>query len=96
GESLKQLRQRVVSTAQLLAARHPGELIVMVCHGGVLDVLYRAATRLELQAPRTWALGNAAINRLLWTPDGFTLVGWADTQHLEREADAQSLDETST
>ncbi|MDO8386766.1 MAG: histidine phosphatase family protein [Polaromonas sp.] len=94
GESLRQLRERVVSTAQLLAARHPGELIAMVGHGGVLDVLYRAATRLELQAPRTWALGNAAINRLLWTPDGFSLVGWADTQHLE--ADAKPLDETST
>jgi probable phosphoglycerate mutase len=86
GESLKQLRERVVSTAHSLAARHPG----------VLDVLYRAATRLELQAPRTWALGNAAINRLLWTPDGFSLVGWADTQHLEPEADAKPLDETST
>jgi probable phosphoglycerate mutase len=96
GESLKQLRERVVSTAHTLAARHPGELIVMVGHGGVLDVLYRAATRLELQAPRTWALGNAAINRLLWTPDGFSLVGWADTHHLEREADAKPLDETST
>ncbi len=96
GESLKQLRERVVSTAQTLAAQHPGELIVMVGHGGVLDVLYRAATRLELQAPRTWALGNAAINRLLWTPDGFTLVGWADTQHLELEPDAKPLDETSS
>ncbi len=30
----------------------------------------RAAT----QAPRTWQLANAAINRLLWTPDGLTLV----------------------
>jgi probable phosphoglycerate mutase len=96
GESLTQLRERVVGTAQLLAAQHPGELIMLVGHGGVLDILYRAATRLELQAPRTWALGNAAINRLLWTPDGFTLVGWADTQHLEGEADARPLDETST
>ena len=96
GESLVQLRERVVGTAQLLAAQHPGELIMMVGHGGVLDILYRAATRLELQAPRTWALGNAAINRLLWTPDGFTLVGWADTQHLEAQAPDKPLDETST
>jgi len=96
GESLKQLRERVVCTAQTLAAQHPGELIVMVGHGGVLDVLYRAATRLDIQAPRTWALGNAAINRLLWTPDGFSLVGWADTQHLEADADASPLDETTT
>ncbi|MBW8722737.1 MAG: histidine phosphatase family protein, partial [Polaromonas sp.] len=83
GESLIDLRSRVVATAERLAAEHPGELIALVGHGGVMDVLYRAATRLDIQAPRTWALGNAAINRLLWTPEGFTLVGWADTQHLD-------------
>ena len=82
GESLLALRERVVAAAARLAANHPGELIAMVAHGGVMDVLYRAATRLDIQAPRTWALGNAAINRLLWTPTGFALVGWGDTQHL--------------
>jgi probable phosphoglycerate mutase len=92
GESLIEFRQRVTDAAHDIAARHPGELVVMVGHGGVLDVLYRAATRQELQAPRTWELGNAAINRLLWTPDGLTLVGWADAAHLNDE----SLDEFST
>ena len=59
----------------------------MFTHGGVLDVLYRAATGLGLQDARTWRLDNAAINRLLWTPDGgLTLVGWADSFHLEDEA----------
>ncbi|MHB1249320.1 MAG: histidine phosphatase family protein, partial [Polaromonas sp.] len=86
GESLLALRSRVVAAAERLAARHPGELIALVGHGGVMDVLYRAATRLDIQAPRTWALGNAAINRLLWSPEGFTLVGWADTQHLDDKA----------
>ena len=84
GESLRALRERVVDTTHRLAARHPGELVLLVTHGGVLDVLYRAATRQDIQAPRTWQLGNAAINRLLWTPGhGLSLVGWADTQHLE-------------
>ena len=92
GESLLQFRTRVTQTAHGLAARHPGELIVLVAHGGVLDVLYRDATGQELQAPRTWELGNAAINRLLYTPEGLTLVGWADTHHLQNES---TLDETS-
>ena len=91
GESLMALRSRVISAAQRLAALHSGELIVMVGHGGVMDVLYRAATRLDIQAPRTWALANAAINRLLWTAEGFRLVGWADTQHLDEDV----LDETA-
>ena len=82
GESLRVFRDRVTRVAAELAARHPGELVTLVAHGGVMDVLYRAATRQELQAPRTWQLGNAAINRMLWTPEGFSLVGWSDTAHL--------------
>jgi probable phosphoglycerate mutase len=69
-----------------------GQQIVLVAHGGVMDVLYRIATGQDLQAPRSWNLGNAAINRLLWTPDGLTLIGWSDTRHLD---DDQALDETT-
>jgi probable phosphoglycerate mutase len=92
GESLIMLRERVLTTVDELATRHVGEQIVLVAHGGVMDVLYRAATRLDLQAPRTWQLPNTAVNRLLWTPEGLSLVGWADTSHL----DDKSRDETST
>jgi probable phosphoglycerate mutase len=56
-----------------------------------MDCLYRAATRLALDAPRSWQLGNASINRLLHSPQGFTLVGWSDTYHLEET----SLDESA-
>jgi len=83
GESLLELRERVTRTLTELAARHPGEQIVVVAHGGVLDALYRVATGQEVNSPRTWELPNGAINRLLWTPEGFTLVGWSDTQHLD-------------
>ncbi|GAB2456775.1 histidine phosphatase family protein [Comamonas humi] len=90
GESLQTLQQRASAAVDRLAVRHPGQQIALVAHGGLLDMLYRLATRQPLQAPRTWALGNAAINRLLWTPDtGLTLVGWADARHLE----APGLDE---
>jgi 2,3-bisphosphoglycerate-dependent phosphoglycerate mutase len=83
GESLLQLRERVTRTMKDLASRHYGELIAVVAHGGVLDTLYRVATGQEVNSPRTWQLPNGAINRLLWTPEGFTLVGWSDTQHLD-------------
>lgn len=86
GESLQMLRERVARTVDRLAAPHAGELIVLTVHGGVLDTLYRLATGQDLQAPRTWTLGNAAINRLLWTPQGLGLVGWADAQHLDAAA----------
>ena len=86
GESLEALRIRVIAAAQQRAEQHPGELVALVAHGGVMDVLYRAATHLPIQAPRTWSLSNAAINRLLWTPRVFSLVGWGDTQHLDSDA----------
>lgn len=85
GESLATMHQRITRTANELAARHLGEQIVLVAHGGVLDMLYRAATGQDLQAPRSWEVGNAAINRLLWTPEGLTLVGWSDKRHLDDE-----------
>lgn len=93
GETLIEFYERCVTTATRLAAAHAGQTIALVTHGGVLDCLYRAATRVALNAPRTWQIGNTSINRLLWTDDGFTLVGWGDTQHLE-QLDAV-LDEAS-
>ena len=92
GESLLALHERIVQTVFELAERHRNEQIVLVAHGGVLDVLYRAATGQDLQTPRTWNIGNATINRLLWTPEGLTLVGWADARHLDEDT---ALDETS-
>ena len=92
GESLVQLRDRIATTVTALASQHVGEQIVLVAHGGVMDALYRLATRQEIESPRTWELGNAAINRLLWTPDGLSLIGWSDTRHL----DEATLDEVIT
>ena len=86
GETTLQLRERVSRTVDALARPHIGQQIVLVAHGGVMDILYRLATRQELHAPRTWELGNTAINRLLWTPDALTLVGWADARHLDDAA----------
>ena len=58
-------------------------------------VVSKPAARLGLQAPRSWELTNTAINRLLWTPEGLSLVGWADIGHLQDDADAP-LDESTT
>jgi len=83
GESLIAFDARAVAALTRIAAAAPGRTIAIVTHGGVLDCLYRAATGLALDAPRSWQLGNAAINRVLFTGERFTLVGWSDTAHLE-------------
>jgi probable phosphoglycerate mutase len=91
-ESLRGFQARCVASVARLAAAHAGQVIALVSHGGVLDALYRAATHVALDAPRSWQLGNAAINRLLHSDQGFTLVGWDDSAHL----DGLALDEAST
>ena len=82
GETFRAFSARAVAACARIAADHAGKSIAIVTHGGVLDAVYRAACRIDLGAPRTWELGNATVNRLLYTPGGFTLVGWNDTQHL--------------
>lgn len=91
GESLRTFNERCIATATRLAAAHPGQTIALVAHGGVLDCFYRAACGVTLQAPRTWVIGNTSVNRLLYTGDTFTLIGWGDMQHLENAV----LDESS-
>jgi probable phosphoglycerate mutase len=86
GESLRDFHHRCVGACAALAARHRGQTLLVVAHGGVLDCLYRAATRTSVDAPRSWQLGNATVNRLLHTDAGFTLVGWNDEQHLADDA----------
>ena len=86
GETLTAFYARAVAAVTALAARHRGQHIVVVAHGGVLDALYRAATRVALAAPRTGQVGNASINRLLASDAGLTLVGWADSLHLDAAA----------
>lgn len=92
GESLLQLQARIVDAVTQLAERHLGRGMALFTHGGVLDIVYRHATGQGLQAPRTWAIGNGAVNRLLWAPDtGLRLLAWCDTSHLQ----ARALDEDS-
>ena len=91
GETLRTFYARCVEAILRVVEAHAGKTVVVVTHGGVLDCLYRAASRVDLDAPRTWQLDNAAINRLLHTASGLTLVGWNDTGHLDDDA----LDETA-
>ncbi len=83
GESLRRFHARAVAAVRSLCARHPGECIAIVSHGGVLDCVYREATRTALDAPRNWSIHNACINRLWHGEGGFTLQVWGADQHLQ-------------
>ncbi len=97
GETLQGFYDRCVSALTRLAQQHPGESIAVVAHGGVLDCFYRAANRLPLHAPRSWSINNASVNRLLYSPEGFSMLAWGDSRHLETDdvSRSQNLDETT-
>ena len=82
-ESLRAFNDRCLAAVQRQALAHAGQAIALISHGGVLDCLYRAATGLTLEVPRTWPLGNAGIHRLLFTGQGLALTGWNDSAHLD-------------
>jgi probable phosphoglycerate mutase len=94
GETLTSFYQRVIDAAHRLALEFTGQSVVWVTHGGVLDCLHRAAMRVALDAPRSWTLDNASINRLLHTDQGLMLVGWGDVRHLDIAAPSNAASET--
>lgn len=86
-ESLRVFQARMAQAVQALAQQHPGQTIALFTHGGCLDILYRLATGLPLEAPRTWPISNAVVNRLRFChtgqPNGLQMVNWAEASHLD-------------
>jgi len=89
GESLQQLHARVTGQLRCLAADHPGQTVVLVTHGGVLDIVNRFVRGTPLDSPRDFLIPNAGINWLSVRGECWTLDAWGETGHLE----AVGLDE---
>lgn len=82
GESTSVFHARVLAAVRTLAQRHPGQKLVVVTHGGVLDMIYRSALGLSLSGPRQSEIPNAGINRVRLQGEAIEIVDWADTRHL--------------
>lgn len=88
GESLADFAARILVALDGIAHRHCGEDVLVVTHGGVLDIAHRLAARTPLEAPRTFTIPNAALNWIAHDGDRWRIVAWARQDHL-----AASLDE---
>lgn len=88
GESLQQFAQRVRNALERLAADHAGDTVLLVSHGGVLDVMYRIACGQPLHEQRRVPIPNAALNWLSFDGKQWQVDSWADESHL-----TDSLDE---
>jgi probable phosphoglycerate mutase len=83
GETQRQFHDRVMGAMARLAHAHGGERLVIVTHGGVLDILYRVATGLALGGPRQCEIPNAGINRLRTDGRRVDIVSWGEVDHLD-------------
>lgn len=93
GESMRVFSARVLATVEKLVASHAGETLLLVTHGGVLDVIFRIATGRSLDAPRDYPMPNAGINWFEHSdgePQTLRLVAWAEQYHLDPLADSGS------
>jgi len=82
GESLLQFHTRVIDAVRELAGGGAGKRLVIVTHGGVLDMLWRTANGLSLDGLRECEIPNTGINRLRWAGGTLHIDSWADDAHL--------------
>ena len=66
---------------------HAGQTLLLVAHGGVLDIAYRIAVGRELTTPRDFPIPNAALNWLEYRAGSWRLVAWGEKAHLDRALD---------
>jgi probable phosphoglycerate mutase len=90
GESLAGFAARIRAALERFAARHAGQSVLIVSHGGVLDIAHRLATGKALEAPRDFVIPNAALNWITYDNGAWDLVAWADRRHLEQSRDELS------
>lgn len=82
GESLRTFAERVGATLKGIVARHGGQRVLVLAHGGVLDVAHRLVHGRTMDARREWELPNAGINWIEAHGELWTVKAWGVTTHL--------------
>ncbi|MBK9444906.1 MAG: histidine phosphatase family protein [Betaproteobacteria bacterium] len=86
GESLRTFSARVVAVLQALHAAHRGEVVAIVTHGGVLDIVNRFVRGNPLNTPRDFHIPNTGLNWIVAGAAGWHIDTWAETRHLDHGA----------
>jgi len=87
GESIRQFALRVQKSLDEIQGLHAGKTILVVSHGGTLDMMYRIASNQALSTERVVSVPNASLNWITHQQGaGWAVEQWADTRHLEGPA----------
>jgi len=82
GESLRRRFERVTGAVAEIAARHRGEHVLLISHGGPLGDCYRRAVGKGIEERMRIDLRNATLNRIHIEGNDWTVQSWARTKHL--------------
>ncbi|QSI33064.1 histidine phosphatase family protein [Variovorax sp. RKNM96] len=98
GETAREFHARIIAALGTVATAHKGQHLIVVTHGGVLDMVWRTAKGLSLSGPRQSDIPNAGFNRIRIAdpaaPDVIEIVEWADTRHLADLPPQPTYDQT--
>ncbi|MDH5730709.1 MAG: histidine phosphatase family protein [Gammaproteobacteria bacterium] len=83
GESLQDFSQRVLDVFAGLVRHHYDEQFAVVCHAGLLDIMYRHATGRPLETERDFHIPNSALNWFHHNANGWHLEKWDDHHHVK-------------
>ncbi|MCL4516911.1 MAG: histidine phosphatase family protein [Firmicutes bacterium] len=83
GESCADLSARAVAAVREIAARHPGETVAVVSHGGTLKTILCDALGLPLEKRHRFSIGNASVSVVEYRDNGPVVISLNDTFHLE-------------
>ena len=82
GETTRQFHTRVMDAVRCIALEHTGKTVMVVTHGGVLDMIWRTARGTGLDGPRQSDIPNAGFNRVRVQGEAVEVLDWADVRHL--------------
>lgn len=82
-ESWAEFASRVGRRLHRLAHDHPGETVVVACHGGVIDSSFRALGHVPIQHRINHDPENTSLTEWVVVGDGWRLARFNDTGHLQ-------------
>lgn len=83
GETMSAFHHRVATALHDVVNRHPGRTVVVVCHGGVVDVAFRSFLRMPIAGNFTLHTLNTSITSFeRFKPRKWKLERYNDAAHL--------------
>ena len=86
GESIRDVSERTRIRFEELLAEHSGQKVLVITHGGILDVLHRFVRAIPLDHTRDFTVYNSSINRIQCENGVWSIEQWGDISHLTRDA----------